>query len=293
MAESRPHRDRVHRLALHQIAPVLGDVQRNLDRHLESLAEAAKAGATLSIFPELSLSGYFLRDLVPDVAVDQESEVWQALARSPGPPARVVGFAERSPEFRYYNTADFVEDGRLVQRHRKVFLPSYGLFEEQRYFAAGDRIRAFDSPRLGRVGVLICEDFWHLSALAIMQAEDVHLLICIANSPARGVAGPHTEAYETYRQMACTFARLLGAMVVVVNRVGFEDGLCFWGQSLAVGPDGRMLAEGPPFDETTVYVDFDLEELERARLAAPLARDERLLVTLEELNRIREARYGA
>lgn len=288
-AEPRPTSRR--RIALHQIAPVLGDVDRNLSAHVAALAEAEQAGAELSVFPELSLTGYFLRDLVPDVALDAGSRVYDAVSSAPGPAARVFGLAERSPEYRYYNAADFVEDGRLVQRHRKVFLPSYGLFEEQRYFAAGDRLRAFDSERFGRVGLLICEDFWHFSSLTVMQAEDVHLLICVANSPARGVAGPSVGAYETYRQMACTYARLLGAMVVVVNRVGFEDGLCFWGQSLAVGPEGRILAEGPAFDEAIVYVDYDPAELERARLATPLARDERLLLTIEELQRIRRARY--
>ena len=129
--------------------------------------------------------------------------------------------------------------------HRKVYLPTYGLFDEQRYFAAGERFQAFDTPRFGRVGILVCEDFWHLSAAAIMQAEEVDMLICVANSPARGVDGRPIRTAETYEHLAKSFAQLLGAVVMLVNRVGFEDGLCFWGGSMAVGPDGRTMAQAP------------------------------------------------
>jgi NAD+ synthase (glutamine-hydrolysing) len=176
--------------------------------------------------------------------------------------------------------------------HRKVYLPTYGLFDEQRYFAAGERIEAFDTARFGRVGMLICEDFWHLSAAAIMQAEQVDVLICLANSPARGVDGPQIRTAETYQQLAQAFAQLLGAVVILVNRVGFEDGLCFWGGSMTVGPDGRIIARAPLLDEALTLATLDLADLRRGRLIAPLARDERLLLVIEELNRIKRKRYG-
>ena len=112
----------------------------------------------------------------------------------------VVGLVEESPRHRFYNAALWAEGGRVVHVHRKVYLPTYGLFDEQRYFAAGERFLAFDTARFGRVGILICEDFWHLSAAAIMQAEEVDLLICTANSPARGVDGEKVRTAETYEQ---------------------------------------------------------------------------------------------
>ena len=157
--------------------------------------------------------------------------------------------------------------------------------------AAGSRIMAFDTARFGRVGILICEDFWHLSAAAILQAEEIDLLVCTANSPARGVEGEKVAVAETYEQLAKTFAQLLGAAVVVVNRVGFEDGLCFWGGSLAVGPDGRTITQAPMFDPSLSLATFDTAELRRQRLISPLARDERLLVTVEEFCRIKRERY--
>lgn len=294
-AAPEPHRQQEPdplRVALVQMAPVLGDRQRNLAAHLAQIAAAREQGAELIVFPELSLTGYFLRDIVPDVALRRDAPELQQLVDAAGPAAIIAGFVEESPGHQFYNAALFGEHGRICHVHRKVYLPTYGLFEEQRYFAGGRRIEAFDSSRFGRVGLLVCEDFWHLSAAAIMQAEEVDLLVCVANSPARGVDTDRPRTADIYDRLARTYAQLLGAMVVVVNRVGFEDGLCFWGGSQVVGPDGATVAQAPLFDPALVVATIDPEELRRERLITPLARDEQLLLTLEELNRIKRRRYG-
>jgi predicted amidohydrolase len=275
-----------------QIAPALANREHNLGLHLEQIRAAHAAGADLVIFPELSLTGYFLRDMVPEVALRPSSPEIGRLLEAAGEMALVFGFVEESPRHRFYNSAAYAEGGRVVHVHRKVYLPTYGLFDEQRYFAAGQRIRAFETGRFGRAGLLICEDFWHLSAAAVMQAEDVDLLVCPANSPARGVGGPIVATAETYDQISTAYAQLLNAVVVVVNRVGFEDGLCFWGGSQVVGPNGRILAEAPMFDPSLTVATIDLGELRRQRLIVPLARDERMLITIEELNRIKNRRYA-
>jgi NAD+ synthase (glutamine-hydrolysing) len=282
----------VLRVAMAQIAPVLGDVERNLALHLEQIEAARRQHADLMVFPELSLTGYFVRDMVPDLAMSPAGAEVRQLIDAAGPMSLVVGLIEESPRHRFYNAALWAEGGRVVHVHRKVYLPTYGLFDEQRYFAAGERFLAFDAARFGRVGILICEDFWHLSAAAIMQAEEVDLLVCVANSPVRGVTGPKVRIAETYEDLAKAFAQLLGAAVVVVNRVGFEDGLCFWGSSLAVGPDGRIIAQASLLDPALCVAALDPAELRRQRLITPLARDERLLVTIEELNRIKRRRYS-
>ncbi len=206
--------------------------------------------------------------------------------------AVVLGFVEESPQHRFYNSALYAEGGRVVHLHRKVYLPTYGLFDEQRYFAAGERFVAFDTARFGRMGILICEDFWHLSAAAIMQAEEIDVLVCPSNSPGRGVDGPRVRTAETYEHLSKAYAQLMGAVVIVVNRVGFEDGLCFWGGSSVTGPDGRTIAEAPQLDESLTLAHFDAADLRRQRLITPLARDERLLLTIEELHRIKRNRYG-
>ena len=281
------------RVAMAQVAPALANRERNLAVHLDEIEAARRQGADLVIFPELSLTGYFVRDMVPEVALSPAAPEIQRLLEAAGSMALVLGFVEESPQHRFYNAAIYAEGGRIVHLHRKVYLPTYGLFDEHRYFAAGQRIEAFDTARFGRVGILICEDLWHLSAAAIMQAEEIDLLICPANSPARGVDGPIVRTAETYDQISTAYAQLLGAVVVVVNRVGFEDGLCFWGGSRVVGPNGRILAEAPMFDQSLTLVRFDPVELRRQRLIVPLGRDERLLLTIEELNRIKRRRYGS
>ena len=279
------------RIALAQIAPVLGNRSRNLQLHAERIAAAREAGAELVVFPELSLTGYFLRDMVPDVGLPATAPEIDGLCRSAGEMDVVFGFVEQSPQLRFYNSAAYLSRGAVRHVHRKVYLPTYGLFDEQRYFAAGDRLRAFDTPKFGRVGLLVCEDLWHLSAAAIMQAEEVDLLVCLANSPARGVQEDQIRTASIYRYVCRTYALLLGAVVVLINRVGFEDGLCFWGGSLVVGPGGDVLAEAPQLDESLTVAVLDLAELRRERIITPLGRDERLLLTLEELQRIKRRRY--
>jgi len=290
-AAAPPHEPGELRVALAQIAPRLGDRHQNLEKHHEQIASAKSGGADLVIFPELSLTGYFLRDMVPEVALHRDSPEIVELIRAASPMGLVAGFVEEGPGHQFYNAAFYAENGRLLHVHRKVYLPTYGLFEEQRYFSAGKRFQAFDSPRLGRVGLMICEDFWHISSATIMQAEEVDVLICVINSPARGIDGPRIATAETYELLARTYSQLLGALVLVVNRVGFEDGLCFFGNSLAVGPDGRVIAQAPTFDESLSIVPCDLAELRRQRLITPLGRDEQMLMTLEELKRIKRRRY--
>jgi NAD+ synthase (glutamine-hydrolysing) len=281
------------RLALAQMSPVLGDLDRNMSLHLEQIAAAREQNADLIVFPELSLTGYFVRDMVPELALQSGRPEIRRLIEAAGPCALAAGFIEESPRHRFFNAAFYAEGGQIVHVHRKVYLPTYGLFDEQRYFASGERIEAFDTVRFGRVGILVCEDLWHLSAAAILQAEEVDMLICMANSPARGVDGPKIRTAEIYEQVCGAYAHLLGAVVVLVNRVGFEDGLCFWGGSMAIGPDGRIIGQAPMLDAALTTVGFDPAELRRQRLQTPLARDERLLLTIEELHRIKRRRYGS
>lgn len=280
------------RVALAQIDPALGDVARNLELHERQIAAARAQGADLIVFPELSLTGYYLRDIVPDAALDLDSPEIARLTAAAGDASVVFGFVEQDARHRFFNSAALVEAGCLRHVHRKVYLPTYGLFDEQRYFAAGHRLQAFNSPRLGRVGLIVCEDFWHLSVATVLQAEDVDWLICIANSPARGVENPEVRTATNYRHISQTYALLMGAVVVLVNRAGVEEGLCFWGGSMVVGPSGDIWGSAPPLDPALTIVDIDPNELRRARIGTPLARDERLLLTIEELQRVKRRLYA-
>src|SRR5881397_3088158 len=152
------------RVALAQVAPVLGNVAANLRMHRKSVQAASRAGVDLVIFPELSLTGYLLQDLVPEVAlrIERNPEIRELLKLSRSV-ALAVGFVEESQDHRFYNSALFLAGGKILHCHRKVYLPTYGMFDEGREFAAGSGFSAFSTP-LGRFGILISEDAWHPSA---------------------------------------------------------------------------------------------------------------------------------
>ncbi len=151
-------------LALAQINTVLGDVEKNLAKHLKLIEEPRQGGAELVIFPELSLTGYVLQDLAPTVAhkVDESDPIFHQLLQASRDIDIMVGFVEEDLRNRFYIASAYLSGGKALHVHRKVYLPTYGLFDEGRFFAWGDGVSAFDT-RFGRVGMLICEDFWHAS----------------------------------------------------------------------------------------------------------------------------------
>jgi predicted amidohydrolase len=278
--------------ALVQLAPRLGDVRVNLERHRSLIAEARQAGASLAVFPELSLTGYFLKDLVPDCALTLDSDELLSLAEMCTDIDALVGCVLESDDSRFYNAALFLSRGRIAQVHRKVYLPTYGIFDEQRYVAAGREFHAFDLARrdrsVWRAGVLICEDMWHPSAVSLLARQGVDVLLCPSASPGRGVGrGAALGTAQSYDAMTRTYAQLYTAYVVYCNRVGYEDGIGFWGGSRVVGPDGALLAEPAGVDETILYHRLEKTALRRARIATPVLRDERHDVNDAENERIR------
>jgi predicted amidohydrolase len=284
-----PANRRPYRVAVAQVAPTLGNLERNLAMQLAQVEAARAAGADLLVFPELSLTGYYLRDQVPEVAQPVGSPLLKGVREAAGEMAVIFGFVEESPDFRFYNAAMYSEPGRTFV-HRKVYLPTYGMFDEGRYFAAGRRIRAFDT-RFGRLGLLICEDAWHLSSGVVLQADRIDGLILVANSPGRGVRDAVLSSRKNWELVSRTFASFLGVPTVFANRVGYEDGVCFYGASAVVSPLGDLLAEAPELDEALIVADIDPVQTRQHRILAPLDRDERLDITLAELGRIHDGRY--
>jgi predicted amidohydrolase len=276
---------------LAQISPVLGDVQANLERHLELIRRADADGIDLLVFPEMSLCGYHVRDLAPEVALRRESPQLGAIATAAGRTSVVVGFVEELPGFQLCVASGFFEAGGLLYVHHKVYLPTYGMFDEQRYFANGCAIRAFAS-RLAPTAMLICEDVWHPSAPLIAAHDGAHVLIVPSNSPARGPRNGTWDTERAYEVMLRAYASLLGCYIVFVNRVGYEDGVHFWGGSRVISPDGEVVVQAPLSEEAFVEATIDLELVRRARIATPLLADENLDLTLRELTRIRDERTG-
>jgi NAD+ synthase (glutamine-hydrolysing) len=276
------------RVGLAQMRPVLGDVQRNVSLHLEMIERAAGQGLQLLCFPELSLTGYLLKDLVPEVAISvaESHLVLPELFAASQHMDVLFGFVEEDSRHRYYIAQAYVSKGRILHVHRKVYLPTYGMFEEGRYLAFGQGFRAFDTE-FGRVGILICEDFWHMSSAYALWLDGADLLLLVSASPGRGLSPEaalgSSRSVEIVNQ---TYATFLTNYVLHCNRVGFEDGLNFWGGSTIFGPDGKLVTQAPYFEETLLTAALDLGALRRVRFQLPLLRDERPALLQAELQRI-------
>jgi predicted amidohydrolase len=254
-----------YKVALAQMTPVLGDVRANVERAAALAAEAASDGARLVVFPELALTGYFLKDLVSEVARPLDAPDLAPLAKQSARIAIVAGFVEAGADAALYNSAALWLGGKPIWVHRKVYLPTYGVFDEGRYVARGRQLEAFDSP-LGRSGVLICEDIWHPSTVYVLAQDGAQLLVVISASPTREAGGEAASRVGSiWYDLLRVHAVMHGLHVVFVNRVGFEDGVNFWGGSRIVGPDGAPRAEAPLFDESLTYGEVDPLEVMRER----------------------------
>lgn len=280
------------RIALAQIDPAVGNLEHNVREHIRMIDRAREAHADLVVFPELSLTGYGIKDLNWDLAFrpDTPPAVLEPLLQTKNNPACIIGGVEESESFGIYNSAFLLDQGRLATVHRKVYPPTYGMFEELRYFSAGTRVRAFDS-RFGRLGVLICEDLWHPSIPYLLTLDGARVIIALVASPTR--LGGDTEelrSLEINRGNHQAYARLLSVYVVFCNRVGFEDGVNFWGGSSVIGPGGEMIAEAKAFEEDLVVADIDDEQIRRARRFSRHMLDENPQLTLQELQRITQLR---
>ena len=283
------------RIALAQIAPSLGDVDANLARHREVIAEARAGGAGVVVFPELGLTGYLLQDLAGDVAMTRDDPRLQALAAEAEGLSAVVGFVEESADHRIFIAAALLEEGRVRHVHRKVFLANYGLFDERRFFAAGTEVRAVDSAFGARVGLAVCEDVWHLAIPELLALDGAELLVNISSSPGRDVAAVHEVGLGTatsWRTLIRTYAQLTTSFVVFCNRVGVEESVTFFGGSEVIAPSGEARFSAPLHDEGVFFVDIDLDEVRRERIALPLLRDEQPEVVLRQLERVVRDRAG-
>jgi predicted amidohydrolase len=273
--------------AIAQIDSRVGDLQHNLHHHLQFVDKAKRAGARLVLFPELSLTGYTLKDLAWDVALDPEkSQVLKPLLKKSKEISIILGFVESGTDHGIYNSAIFLEDGEIKHVYRKVYPPTYGMFEEGRYFSAGREIRAFDS-NYGRFGILICEDLWHVTVPYLLTMDGAEVLFCLTASPTR-LSGETKElglARVNHEQHRST-ARLLSSYLLWSNRVGFEDGVNFWGGSTMTDPAGEILETGKQFSEDLILAQLDSNEVKRARRFSRHFLDERPEIVLRELKRI-------
>ena len=268
------------RLSLAQFAPQLRDEAANSARISELLRGAP---ADLVLTPELSLTGYDLRDAAAEHARSE-------FAAHSFPHLTIAGAVESAGGL-IYNVAILATPAATQVIHRKVYLPTYGMFDEGRYFGRGDRVEPFVLNGW-RIGVLICEDFWHPALTYLHAMQGVHALLVMAAAPGRGALqggeeGGFFASSDSWERIARTTAQLYGIYVAVCNRCGVEGGVTFAGESLVVGPDARVMARAG-VAEQRLDVTFELAEITRARQPYAHLRDEDTRFVAAELHRINE-----
>lgn len=269
-------------LALHQTSPRPGDWESNA-QEIGKRVEATR-DAHLVVFPELCLTGYALRSRVRDLAWHRGRTLVPGLP-SDHPPL-VLGVPEESPRHLFYNTAVLLHQGDILLRHRKIYLPTYGAFEEGRFFARGRKPpRTTTLPSGWSIGILLCEDFWHPALLYLLAVQGADLVVVPAAAPGRGdpeaggagrepPGGGFFASPAGWRLLARAAAFQYGIYLAVVNRVGVEEGLTFAGGSFVVGPDGGIVAEAPQCEEATLKVQLSRAALRRSRWPFFHLRDE-------------------
>ena len=275
-------------LALVQFRPRKGDYASNIARIGAFLARvgALEPRPTLVQFAETAVTGYFVEGAVRDLAVtagelarDLDAAYRAALPSAPAVDV-VVGFYERWRDT-LYNSAAYVRLGngapQLAHVHRKNFLPTYGLFDEERFVERGHELRAFDTP-WGRAAILVCEDAWHSLSGTVAALDDAQLIFLSSAAPARGVwprddAVPGPASVARWERLVRDIAEEHGVFVTFTNLVGSEGGKMFPGASMVMGPYGDVRVRAPVWEESIVTATVDLADLTRARSDVPLLAD--------------------
>ena len=263
------------RVGLAQIDARLGDLEANLDHHLEWIERARAERVDLLLFPELSLTGYRLLHLTPRVSIQPASSPLVARLRAAAPEMSVVvGCVEEDERGFLFNSALLLQGGEIAHTHRKLYLPTYGIFQEGRFFGEGNRLRL---SRLdgNPFGILICEDFWHSDPAEKLARAGAKLLCVISASPGRIGPEPMPPSQEAWESLTRASALLNTCWVVYCGRVGWEEGTFYTGGSHVVRPGGEVMTRAPYFDEDLLVVDLDLREVDRLRWRLPILAAER------------------
>jgi len=277
-------------LAIVQFKPRKADYKSNLARlpQIFSQLDHLEPRPQVAVFAETALTGYFVEGGIRDVAMtagafarDLDAQYRQAVS-TPLPLDVCIGFYEVWNNA-FYNSALYVTLGgksggpKITHIHRKLFLPTYGMFDEERFVDRGFEIRAFDTS-WGRASMLICEDAWHSFSGTVAALDGADLIFVLSASPARGIWPRESEGQvpanlKRWERLARDIAEEHGVFVCLVNLVGQEGGKTFTGGSIVAGPHGDVRAQAPLWDETIMTVTLDTQDLTRARTDAPLLTD--------------------
>lgn len=276
------------RIAVGQWSPVLGCLEPNLEKLSLCVTEAKEAGAQLLVTPELGLTGYLLKDLTCRVALRRSDPLLEKVADLSRDMSLAAGFVELSEDGQCYNASGYWAGGELIHVHRKIYLPTYGLFDEGRFFGRGDKVETFPTP-FGTLAMLICEDVWHPSATMLAALQGAVGLLILSAAPGRGISHGISELSSRgpWSDLLGAFSRLLSCWVAWSNRTGFEDGIYFPGGSVLLNAGTEVpLVTASAFDDGVWTADVDLSAVARERAHTGVLREEDMELTSRQLGEL-------
>ena len=262
-------------VGLAQIDCTLGAVEENVQKHLEWIEKARQEGVELLLFPELSMTGYRLLHLTSRVACRiDDSEQVRRLAEASGEMAVVVGLVEEDGQGVLYNSAVLLRAGQILHVHRKLYLPTYGIFQEGRFFGPGKRL---DLAAVAgeKLGLLVCEDLWHPRLAQRLAAGGGKIIGVLSAGPGTVGSGESLESQDTWECITRSTAVVNTSWLLYCNRVGWEEGSFYAGGSHIVRPGGQILCRAASLQEDFLVATLDLREVDRLRWRLPLLRAER------------------
>ena len=294
------------KVGVYQTDPVLLDVKTNLEATIDKIEAAKLQGVDLVVFPELSLTGYFVRERYHEAALRIDSPEIRRLAGATKGTAAVVGFIEESQAMNFYNSALVAVDGEILFAYRKLNLPNYGVFEERKIFSGGKHVRVFKLKGL-TVAPFICNDLWHPSLPYLGVTQKADIFITMFNS-SRGSMGNEFSNIESWNIINRFYSRVFGVYNLCANRVGCEvfedlrsdDGeqtdsappavdenpFRFWGGSEIINPFGQAIITAALFDPDAIFADISRDIVRKKRILLPYLRNDDPYFTHRELGRI-------
>ena len=297
---------------IYQTYPILFDLGTNLEDIVKKIHQGREQGAQLIVFPELALTGYFVGQRYHELALRLDSKEIQELVSATKGTAAVVGFIEESPAMNFYNSALVAVDGDLLFAYRKLNLPSYGVFEERKFFSPGKQIPVFKLYGF-TIAVFICNDLWHpsLPYLGVVQKADVFITLFNSSQGSMGTEFSNIESWEVINKF---YSRIFGIYNICANRVGEEawkenvsmlavetaqlsaygkgvrapqkETFKFWGGSEIVNPFGQQIAKASLYEQDEISEEISRDLLRQKRILLPYLRGDDPYFTHRELQRI-------
>jgi N-carbamoylputrescine amidase len=269
------------RAAIVQTKPLKGKYAENLRAAGEAFAQLAAEPPDLVVFPEGAFTGYFLEGAVYDLALSAQrfasdlARTWRE-ACGDRPVDIASGFFENDGGT-YYNSSIYVEvrehEHRIAHVHRKMFLPTYGVFDEERFLSRGRRLDVFET-RFGRAAMLICEDVWHSLMPTIAAIKGARFIVIPSAAPGRGIEDDgELTSITRWREILRSSAAEHGLYIVYAGLTGFEGGKGMTGSSCVIDPRGDVVISAPATEACIVRAELDLREIDLARAGFPLLGD--------------------